>query len=370
MDFKKLNESVRRELHMLPSVDQVLGQMGEAKVFSKLDANSGFHQIKLSPDSQLLTTFISPFGRYCYERLPFGINSAPEHYQKQLQKVVGDLEGVACLMDDIVVFGKTEEEHNRRLEKCMQRLSAAGITLNKDKCKFNQKEIEFLGHVIGQHGIKAHSEKIKAIKEMEEPTDLKSLRRFLGMVNQMGKFLPQLSDETESLRGLLSPKTAWIWESKQRNTFHKIQNMLSSTPVLTPYDYKRPTKVSADSSSYGLGAVILQKSKEVWKPVAYASRSLTETEKRYAQVEKEALAAVWACTKFQDYLYGIHFVLETDHKPLVALLGHKTVDEIPPRIQRMRMRLMRFSYDVQHVAGKDLHTADTVSCSSVHIIHT
>ena len=179
-------------------------------MFSKLDANSGFHPIKLSPNSQFLTTFISPYGRYYYERLPFGINSAPEHYQKQLQKVVGDLEGVACLMDDIVVYGKTDKEHDMRVEKCMQRLSTAGITLNKAKCKFNQKEIEFLGHVIGQHGIKAHLDKIIAMKEMEEPTDLKSLRRFLGMVNQVGKFLPRLSDETEPLRGLVSPKTAWI----------------------------------------------------------------------------------------------------------------------------------------------------------------
>ena len=361
VDYKKLNESVERELHMLPSVDQVLGQMGEANIFSKLDANSGFHQIKLAEESQLLTTFISPYGRYCYQRLPFGINSAPEHYQKQIQKIVGDLEGVACLMDDVVIHGKTEAEHNERLDKCMERLSAAGVTLNKAKCKFNQTEIEFLGHVVGQQGIKAQKEKTTAIQEMEEPTDLKSLRRYLGMVNQMGKFLPRLADKTEPLRELLSPKKAWLWTSEQSNAFRKIQDMLTSTPVLIPYDHKRPTKVSADSSSYGLGAVLLQKSQDMWKPVAYASRSLSDTEKRYAQVEKEALASVWACTKFQDYLYGIHFTLETDHKPLVALLDHKTIDEIPPRIQRMRMRMMRYSYEVRHVAGKDLHTADTLS---------
>jgi transposase InsO family protein len=361
VDYKKLNESVERELHMLPSVDQVLGQMGEAKVFSKLDANSGFHQIKLAPESQLLTTFISPYGRYCYQRLPFGINSAPEHYQKQVQKIIGDLQGVACLMDDIVVYGRTLEEHNERLDKCLQKLSAAGITLNRSKCSFHQEEIVFLGHVVGQHGIKAHAAKTTAIQEMEEPTDLKSLRRFLGMVNQMGKFLPHLADVTEPLRSLLSPKTEWIWESQQRNAVKKIKNMLAATPILAPYDHQRPTKVSADSSSYGLGAVLLQKSDDTWKPVAYASRSLSETEKRYAQVEKEALAAVWACSKFQDYLYGITFVLETDHQPLVALFGHKTLDEIPPRIQRMRMRMMRFSYDIVHVPGKDLHTADTLS---------
>ena len=137
--------------------------------------------------------------------------------------------------------------------------------------------------------------------------------------------------------------------------------MLSSTLVLIPFGRKRLTKVWADSSSCSLGIVLLQKSKEVWKPVAYSSCFLTETEKQYTQVEKEALAVVWAFTKFQDYFYGIYFILETDHKSLVPLLRHKTVDEIPPRIQRMRMWLMNFTYDVQHVADQDLHTADTLS---------
>ena len=176
VDFRKLNEAVKRELHMLPSVDQVLGQMGDAKVFSKLDANNGFHQIKLTSESQLLTTFITPYGRYCYQRLPFGINSAPEHYQKQIQKVVGDLQGVACLMDDIVVFGKDENEHNQRLNLCMKRLADAGVTLNKSKCDFNKTEISFLGHVVGQHGIKLDRKKTMAIQDLEKPHDVKGLR--------------------------------------------------------------------------------------------------------------------------------------------------------------------------------------------------
>ena len=366
VDYKNLNESVKRELHMLPSVDQILGQVGKASVFSKLDANSGFHQILLDEESQLLTTFMTPKGRYCYLRLPFGISSAPEHYQKQMQKILAGLDGIVCLMDDIVVYGKTKAEHDERLDKCLQRLAKAGVTLNKDKCKFHQTEIEFLGHIVGKSGIKADPKKIAAILELEEPRDIKSLRSFLGMVNQLGKFLPDLATVTEPLRQLLSPKAIWIWDFAQKSAFLKVKEMLTSTPILIPYDYKRPTKISADSSSYGLGAVLLQLHDDIWKPVAFASRSLSDTEKRYAQVEKEALAALWACTKFQDYIYGIHFSLETDHKPLVALFGSKTLDAIPPRIQRMRMRMMRYSYDIHHVAGKDMHTADTLSRAPMH----
>ena len=155
VDYKKLNKSMCRELHMLPSVDHTLAQMGEASVFSKLDANSGFHQIKLAPESQPLTKFISPYGRYCYMRLPFRINSAPEHYQKQVQKVLGDQEGIVCLMDNIVVHGKTEKQHDAWLEQVMTKFSKAGITLKKSKCMFKQKEISFLGHMVGLYGIKS-----------------------------------------------------------------------------------------------------------------------------------------------------------------------------------------------------------------------
>ena len=362
VDYKHLNEAVKRELYMLPSVDQILGEIGDAVMFSKLDANSGFHQILLDEDSQRLTTFMSPYGRYCYLRLPFGINSAPEHFQHQMQKILEGLDGVLCMMDDIVVFGQSKEDHDTNLHKCLERLSKAGVTLNKEKCKFHQSEIEFLGHIVGKSGIKADPNKISAMQDLEEPTDLKSLRRFLGMVNQLGKFLPDLATVTEPLRQLLSPKNVWIWSSPQKDAFQKIKQMLTSTPVLVPYNSTRPTKISADSSSYGLGAVLTQKQKDgLWKPVTYASRSLTETEKRYAQVEKEALASLWACTRFQDYIYGIHFVLETDHKPLVALLGNKSLDQIPPRIQRMKIRMLRYSYEIRHVPGKDLYTADTLS---------
>ena len=275
VDFTKLNLAVKRERHILPSVDHALGQMAGASMLSKLDANSGFHQVKLTKECQELTTFITPFGRYCYERLPFGINSGPEHYQRQVHRILEDCPGVVCLMDDIVVFGASKEEHNERLDNVLDKLSRAGITLNREKCEFHKSELKFLGHIIGKDGIKADPEKVAAVMEMQEPTNITELRRFFGMINQLAKFVQDLVCLTEPLRPLLSVKTAWMWGDEQSAAFKKVKEKLCTSPVLALYDPSRETKVAADSSSYGLGAVLLQNKAEEWHPVAFASRSLT-----------------------------------------------------------------------------------------------
>jgi hypothetical protein len=265
-------------------------------------------------------------------------------------------------MDDILIFGSDQAEHDRRLRDVLQRLVSAGITLNKEKCQFSRSEVSFLGQTLGSQGIKADTEKIAAINELPEPQDVHELRRFMGMVNQLGKFLPNLTDVTEPLRGLLCSKSDWLWGPPQSSAFEKIKQLLCSSSVLALYNPESETKVTADSSSYGLGGTITQKASDgTWRPVAYASRSLTPTEGRYAQIEKEALASTWACEKFQDYLIGMKFTIETDHKPMISLLGSKSLDELPPRIQRFKMRLMRYTFDIVHVPGKELYTADTLS---------
>ena len=281
----------------------------------------------------------------------------------QLHRVLENQPGAVSLIDDTVVYGKDVKEHDERLNQVLKRLADAKITLNEEKCQFRKSEITFLGHTVGRDGIKPDPAKISAVANMEAPQNVSELRRFLGMVNQLGKFLPNLATVTEPLRGLLSTSSSWQWGQPQRHAFNEIKKMLTSSPVLSLYDPNLPTKVTADSSSYGLGAVLTQQQKDGrWSPVVYASRSLTPTERRYGQIEKEALAATWSCTRFQDYLIGLTFTLETDHKPLLQLLGvGKSLDELPPRIQRMKMRLMRFSYNIVHIPGKELYTADTLS---------
>lgn len=361
IDFTKLNESVKREYFPLPTTDHLLAQLDGAKVFSKLDCNNGFHQIELDEKSQELTTFITPVGRFCYKRLPFGISSGPEVFHREMSQTLSGIPGVIVDIDDVLVSGRTKKEHDERLEAVLKKLEEVGVTLN-DKSEFATESVKFLGQLITPEGIHIDKTKVEAITKFPRPENVSDLRRLLGMVNHVGKFTQNLAETTQPLRDLLKKDTEWHWDTPQEKSFQEIKEKLSSTPVLAHYSAEKPTKVSADASSYGIGGALFQKEGTEWKPVFYASRSLSETEKRYAQVEKETLAVTWCCEKFADYLVGMHqFTIETDHKPLLSLLKTKQLDELTPRIQRFRMRLLRFSYNIEYVPGKELLTADALS---------
>ena len=365
VDLKTLNESVLREVHPMPKVDETLAQLTGAKIFSKLDANSGFWQIPLLKTSRPLTCFITPFGRYQYNKLPFGISSAPEHFQKRMSAILSGLEGFVCQMDDVLVFGKDQKEHDTRLTAVLKRIEASGATLNPQKCEFSRKTLKFLGHLVDAEGVRADPSKTAAIREMSPPTNVPELRRFMGMVNQLGKFSQNLATLTQPLRELLSKKHSWVWGPSQEQAFSQVKDELSKPTTLALFDVQNESKFSADASVYGLGAVLLQKTDSQWKPFAYASRSLSETERRYAQIEKEALAITWACEKFSMYVLSKRFSIETDHKPLVPLLVSKHLDSLPPRVLRFRLRLARFDFSIEHTPGKYLYTADTLSRASL-----
>ena len=226
---------------------------------------------------------------------------------------------------------------------------------------FHQTSVKFLGHVIDEDGIRTDPEKTLAISNMEPPQSVSDLRRFMGLVNQLGKFSSRIAEISQPLRGLLSNKSAWVWGPDQERSFAEIKQELTKPTVLVLYDPQAETKVSADASSFGLGAVLLQLDGQMWKPVAYASRALSDTERRYAQIEKEGLATTWACEKFRTYILGRSFVVETDHKPLVPLLNTKHLDNLPPRILRFRLRLAKYDYIAQHVPGKLLYATDALS---------
>ncbi|UYV83440.1 K02A2.6-like [Cordylochernes scorpioides] len=316
----------------------------------ELDANSGFWQIPLSEESSSLTTFLTPFGRYRFKRLPFGISSAPEVFQRKISNLLESQSGVNCHIDDI--------------------LQNSGLTLNKEKCIFSVKEIKFLGHLITERGVLPDPNKVQAIREFPSPSSISEVRRFLGMVNFTSKFIPDLSTILYPLNQLLVKRNDWRWDSAQEEAFEKVKKLLSTSPTLTFFDPNLPTTVSADASSYGLGAVLLQKSEDGYqKAVAYASGTMSETEKRWAQIEKESLAIVWACEIFQDYLMGNTFSILTDHKPLIPIFSTKNLDEMTPRIQRLRLRMMSYSYSIHHTPGKDIVVADALSRSPIKISH-
>ena len=231
-------------------------------------------------------------------------------------------------------------------------MQEANVTLNRDKCELAKSSVTFVDQNISQKCVSAEQSKIKALSEMGEPKNIHELRRFMGMCNQLGKFSPVLAELSKPMRELLSVKRDWAWGPAQTESFIQVKEELCSPRVLAIYSPKRETIVSADSSSYGRGAVLLQKDdRGQFRPVYYASISLSETERGYA----------WACEKFTDYLIGMDFTIETDHKPLISLLGKKGLSDLPPRILRFRLCLMRFRYKIVHIPGKEMYTADTFS---------
>ena len=360
IDPKDLNKVVKREHFQIPTKEEILGKLRDAKWFSKLDATAGFHQIKLDRPSSMLTTFNTPFGRYRYLRLPMGICSAPEVFHKTVHQFLEEFDGVTVYMDDIIVWGSTVEEHDERLMKALERLSEVGLVLNAEKCVFRQSEIEYLGEVVTQDGVKPDPNKIQAITEVPTPRDILELQRVLGMVTYLGRFIPNLSVRTAALRSLLVKGNDWQWHAEHEAAWNGIKETLSKHPVLQYYDESKALKVSTDASKDGIGAVLLQETEGQWMPVAYASRSMTAAERNYAQIEKEQLGVVFACERFHVYIYVRRVIVETDHCPLIAI-SRKHLCDAPPRLQRLLLRIQKYDLKLEYTPGKLLVVADTLS---------
>lgn len=368
-DYTQLNKNVLRSHFPIPKVETTLTKLKGACIFSKLDIRSSFYQLKLSKESQPLTTFITPFGRFMFKRLPFGITCAPEYFSQKFSNLFRDLKGVTTHIDDILVYANSIEKHDETLRAVLTRLSNEGITLNQNKCVIGVNTINFLGHLISKSGIKIDPERIEAITKFPEPTNKKELQRLLGMINFTARFIPNKSEILNPLTTLLKNDIMFVWDEAQKQSFSKIKELLIDAPCLSYFDPQKQIIVSADASSYGIGCALMQvngmtKEREL---VAYASRTLSPTESRYAQIEKETLSLTWACEKFQEYLIGISFILETDHRPLVQVLQTKHLDELTPRLQRFRMRLMRYVYTVVYTPGSKLQIADALSRSPLQI---
>lgn len=227
----------------------------------------------------------------------------------------GVLEGQ---MDDVLIHAKEQAEHDRRVRATLSRIQEAGMTLNH-KCEFNKTSIKFLGHIIDNTWIHVDPEKTTAITKFPAPTSVTELQRFMGMVNHLGKFVPHLATLNEPLCQLLHKDAVWTWGEPQQRAFDQIKGVLTSSEVLALHNPKLKTVVAADASSTGIGATLFQIQEDgQGRPVYYISRSLSETERRYAVIEKEALATTWACERFAEYVLGLQFILETDHKPLTT----------------------------------------------------
>ena len=287
--------------------------------------------------------------------MPFGIKSAQEVFQKRMSQSFGDLEGVETDVDDILVWGTTKEEHDKRLKRILRRCQEINLTLNESKCVFGTTEVVYIGNKLTAQGVKPDESKVDAINKMPQSTCQKDAERLLGMVNYFAKFIPNMSLITNPIQKVMKSDVEFEWGSQQEAAFQQIKEILTAAPVLEYYDVKRLVTITCDASRSGLGAVLLQNG----KPVTYTSRALTNAETRYAQIEKELLAVVVRFERFNQYTYARNVEVEADHKPLEAITK-KPLSMASPRLQRMLLRLQRYDFTVKYKPGKEMVLADTL----------
>lgn len=359
IDMRLANRAIIRENHPLPTLDDIWPQLNKATVFSIIDIKNAFHQVELSPESRHITTFITKRGLLRYTRLMFGITNAPELFQKTLERILIGCKGVINYLDDILIFGSDKEDHDVNFKKVMERLRSYNVLLNSDKSKLAQSSIKFLGHEISAKGVAPCKDKLESIKKFRQPSTAEELRSFLGLVTYLGRFIPDLATLSDPLRQIINKKQPFSWGPENSKQFQEIKSSIVNGRVLGYFNKKDESIVISDASPVGLGAILIQKERTgEERIIMFASKSLSETERRYCQTEKEALAIVWAVERFHYYLYGHKFTLITDHKPLTFMF--KPLSKPCARIERWVLRLQSYIFNVVYKKGKD-NIADTLS---------
>lgn len=359
VDMRMANKAIIPERHPLPTFDEIMPHLNGCRYFTKIDLVKAFHQIELAPESrEIRATFVTPNAYYRYKRLMFGMNCSAEIFQREIERILKGLKGVKVFIDDILVYAETKIEHDARVQLVLQRLSEHGLTVNIKKCEFGKTSVNFMGHTLSEQGILPMNAKISAIQSFRQPHNTAEMRSFLGLVNYVGKFIPNLSEMSYPLRQMTLKGIKYEWTSERRRCFRQIKLALCNPKHLGYYSPSNRTLLITDASDNGLGAVLLQMIHNDARVISYASKTLTNVERKYSTLDKEALAIAWATERFQMYLTGLEFTILTDHKPLVDIFSDTSSPN--KRQERWVLRMQCFRYRMIHVPGK-INIADPLS---------
>ena len=294
------------------------------KYFTKLDLSQAYLQVCLDEQSKSLVVVNTPKGLFHYNRLPYGISSAPAIFQRLMESVLRGIPQVVVYLDDILISGATLQEHLNTLELVLSRSQESGLKLQQKKCTFMVSEVVYLGHKIDEHCLHPLAEKVEAVQAAPAPTNVSELKSYLGLLAYYGKFLPNLSSTLAPLHNLLKSTVKWKWTHQENSAFCESKKLLSSAEVLAHFDPTKEVILAYDASPYGIGAILSRKMPDgTERPVGFALCTLSNAERNYLQLEKEGLACVFAVKKFHTYLYGHSFTLQTDHKPLLRLFNEQ-----------------------------------------------
>ncbi|KAL2081551.1 hypothetical protein ACEWY4_023404 [Coilia grayii] len=384
IDYRTLNSKTIPDQYTTPRIDDALDCLAGSRWFSVLDLRSGYYQIAMAEEDKEKTAFICPLGFYQFERMPQGVMGAPATFQRLMEKAVGDMNLLQVLvyLDDLIVFGATLEEHEERLMKVLDRLEEVGLKVSLDKCQFCQPKVKYVGHIVSADGIATDPSKVEAVTQWPQPTDLKSLRSFLGFCGYYRRFVANYSSIVKPLTDLTkgyppvrkSKKPSVVkdqhyyketepfgsrWTDACTQAFRKIIKHLTNAPVLAFADPNKRYVLHIDASLRGLGAVLNQVYPEGLRPVAFASRGLNAAEQKYHIHQLEFLALKWAVVdKFHDYLYGVRFTVMTDNNPLTYVL---TTGKLNATGHRWLAALATYDFEVKYRPGKVNVDADLLS---------
>lgn len=364
-DYKvTVNPYLKVNQYPIPTPEELFHKLNGGQKFSKVDLKDAYMQLPLDEKSRKMCVIITPQGLFEPQRLQFGISSAPAIFQKFMDQLLQGIDGVVCYLDDVTVTGRTDEEHLQRLDEVLERMKNAGLRLKLKKCDFLKEEVELLGRIMTAEGVKVNPKKVDAIVKMPDPQNVKELSSFLGMVQYYSPYVPNLANLAAPLNRLKGKDVSWKWTQAEKAAVRAIKQKLISAPILAHFDPNEEVVLATDASEYGIGAVLYHRNADrSLKVIAYASRTLTSAERNYGQIEKEGLGIMFGVEKFNEYLYGRKFTLQTDHQPLVKIFGPK--GNLPvvaaKRLHRWSLRLMMYSFNIEYVPTDKFGNADGLS---------
>ncbi len=360
MDYRALNRITVKNKYPLPRVDELLDRLHGAKWFSKIDLQSGYHQVRIHPDDIHKTAFRTRYGHYEFLVLPFGLTNAPATFMAMMNSIFSQhLDSfVIVFLDDILIYSKTEQQHAQHVEQVLALLKQHKLYANPEKCEFFKQRIGFVGHEVSAEGVHMEPAKVKAIQDWPMLQNAKEVRQFLGLAGYYRRFVHRFSAICAPLTDLLHETSEWKWTQREKTAFDALKQAISSAPVLLLPDESKPYTVMTDASGFAIGAALCQDQGRGLQPIAFLSQKMLSAERNYPVHEQELLAVICALKTWRHYLYGEQFTIETDHESLQYL---QTQPQLSKRQIRWLETLSQFTYTMQYKKGKDNIVADALS---------